>query len=83
MTLTKNIIERHGFKRVNNSTWRRGCITLQNGYTDEGGDIFNRIFSSKKAYKCCVNGKFLQMITYEDQIHQLLERYICNGRASK
>jgi hypothetical protein len=79
MDLTNEIIERNGFKKVNNSMWKRDCITLQNGYTDEGGDIVNRILTTKKAYRVCVNGKYLQMITYEDQIHQLLERKQCGG----
>lgn len=39
MELTNEIIERKGFKKVNNSMWRRDCITLQNGYTDEGVDF--------------------------------------------
>ena len=77
MDLTNEIIERNGFKKVNNSMWKRDCITLQNAYTNEGGNIVNKILTTKKAYKVCVNGKYLQMITYEDQIHQLLERKPC------
>jgi hypothetical protein len=79
MDLTNEIIERNGFKRINNSMWKLGCITLQNGHTNEGGDIYNRILTTKKAYKVCVNGKYLQMMTYEDQLHQLLERNPCGG----
>jgi hypothetical protein len=79
MDLTNEILERNGFKRINNSMWRLGCITLQNGYTDNGGNLLERVFSTKKAYKVCVKGKYLQMITYEDQIHQLKERNLCGG----
>ena len=74
MDLTNEIIERNGFKRINNSMWRLGNITLQNGWTNEGGNIYERTLSTKKAYKVCIEGKYLQMITYEDQLHQLKER---------
>lgn len=79
MDLTNEIIERNGFKRINNSMWKLGCFTLQNGHTNEGGDIYNRILTTKKAYRVCVKGKYLQMVTYEDQLHQLLERNPCVG----
>ena len=79
MDLTSEIIKRNGFKRINNSMWKLDCITLQNAYTDQGGDILNKILTTKKAYKVCVNGKYLRMITYEYQIHQLLERKLCVG----
>jgi|GEM_PF-7029615 len=75
MKLTNEIIELNGFKRLNNSMWRLGNITLQNGWTNEGGDIYNKILSTKKAYKVCVKGKYLQMITDEDQLHQLNQFY--------
>lgn len=77
MDLTNEIIERNGFNRINNSMWRLGYITLQNGYTDEGGSLYERILSTKKAYKVCIKGKYLQMISYEDQLHQLKERNRC------
>ena len=74
MDLTNEIVEQNGFKRINNSMWRNGNITLQNGYTNEGGNIYERILSTKKAYKVCIDGKYLQMIYDDDQLHQLIER---------
>lgn len=74
MTITKNVLERNGFEKINNSMYKKGNITLQDGYTNRGGDFFNKIIIIEKAYKVRINGKYLQMIRYEDQLNQLLER---------
>lgn len=74
MAITKSVLERNGFEKINNSMYKKGNITLQNGYTNGGGDIFNKIITIEKAYKVCINGKYMQMIRYEDQLNQLLER---------
>ena len=75
MELTNEIIEQHGFKRINNSMWRNGVITLQNGYTHEGNNIYERILNPKKAYKACVKGTFYKMITTVDELKKLDNDY--------
>jgi len=66
--LTNDVIKEEGFKRVNNSMFRLGNITLQNGLVNDGGDVLDRILSTKRAYKVCVNGKFVEMITTQEQL---------------
>jgi len=73
MDLTNEIIEKHGFKRINNSMWRLGDITLQNGYTHEGGTLHERILSTKKAYKVSFLGEYFRMITNIDQLLEVKE----------
>ena len=68
MELTNKLIEEIGYNRINKSMFRLGNITIQNGYTDNGGDVGERILSTKKAYKVCVNGKFKEMITTQEQL---------------
>jgi len=68
MELTNKLIEEIGYKRINKSMFRRGNITIQNWYTDNGGDIWERILSTKKAYKICVNGKFREIITTQKKL---------------
>lgn len=62
MQLTNEIIEEQGFKRINNSMWRKGNITLQNWWSHEGETFIDRIFNTKKAYKSCVDGKITRII---------------------
>ncbi len=57
MELTNDKIEELGFKRINNSMWRCGDVTLQNGWKSTG------MWTVTKAYKVCVNGKYNSMIT--------------------
>ena len=63
MKITNEIIEDLGFKRINNSMWREGNVTLQNDYINDGGSLHNRIITSRKAYKVCINGKFKKMVS--------------------
>ena len=71
MQLTNEIIEKHGFKRINNSMFKRGNVTLQNGYTNEGDSLIERIFNTKKAYKACRYGKYLCMITTVSELIEI------------
>ena len=64
MELTNEIIEQHGFKRINNSMFRQGELTLQNGYTH-----------TKKAYKACFKGKFIAMIEDEQRLKHVVRMY--------
>lgn len=66
--LTNDIIESIGFERINNSMWKMGNITLQNGYTHQGETIIERILNTKKAYKCCIGGSFEKMLHYESEL---------------
>jgi len=72
MELTNEIVEKYGFKRINNSTWRKGNWTLQNGHTHEGVTLYEKIMNTKKAYKLCIDGKFSQMITSEELLAELV-----------
>ena len=71
MNLTNEIVEKHGFKRINNSMWRLGNITLQNGYTHEGNTIYEKILNTKKGYKVNYLGKFVRMIINTEQLNEV------------
>ena len=75
MELTNEIIEQHGFKRINNSMFRQGELTLQNGYTHKGNNIYERILNTKKAYKACFKGKFIAMIEDEQRLKHVVRMY--------
>lgn len=62
MELTNEKLKSLGFKRINYSMWRNGNITLQNGHTDRGGTLTDRVLNSTKAYKVCRDGKFITMV---------------------
>ena len=72
MELTNEIVEKYGFKRINNSMWRLGEITLKNGWTHEGDNIYERILNTKKAYRACIKGKFYRMIKNEKMLAKLV-----------
>ena len=63
MEITNDIVEQYDFKRINNSMWRLGKITLQNGYTCKGKTLNESITSITKAYRVCLDGKYQGMIT--------------------
>lgn len=73
--LTKQIIEREGFKRINNSMWRKGNLTLQNCYTHEGVTLYEKIINTNKAYKLCIKGRYLKTITKECELYKLINTY--------
>ena len=66
MEITNEFIEKHGFKRINNSMWRNENCTLQNGHTHKGNNIYESILNTKKAFRACANGKFIMMIENEN-----------------
>lgn len=68
MELTKEILLKNGFKQINNSMFRLENITLQNGYTSHGNNVIDKIFNTKKAYKACIDGKFICMIITLDEL---------------
>lgn len=63
MELTNELVELCGFKRINNSMWRLGDITLQNGHICKGKTIYERTISTKKAYRVCFKGRYVSMIS--------------------
>ena len=70
MELSNKIIEEIGYKRINNSMFKLGNITIQNGTISEGDSLMDRILSMKIAFKVCVNGKYHKMVT---QLNELME----------
>lgn len=75
MELTNEFIEGKGFKKINNSMWRKDKMTLQNAYTHEGKTIEERILNTKKAFKACFKGKFICFIDSEQKLNQVLLLY--------
>lgn len=73
MTLTNEIVESKGFKRINNSMWRLGAFTLQNGYKNDGGILYNKILTTIKAYKVCWSGKYFMMISTIKELNKITE----------
>ena len=71
--LTNEIVEKHGFKRINNSMWRLGELTLQNWHTSSGATIWEKLLSAEKAYKVCWLGTYLRMIKYEPELLEVME----------
>lgn len=74
MDLTNEIVEQHGFKRINNSMWRLGDIVLQNGYTHELDPMWKRILTRRKAFKVSYKGEYLKMITNTEQLNKVKQR---------
>lgn len=72
MGITVEFIEKHGFKRINNSMWRNEKYTLQNGYTHKGDGIYARILNTKKAFKACADGKFIMMLENENDFYNFI-----------
>ena len=60
MEITKDFIEKHGFKRINNSMWKNGNCILQNGYTHKGNSLHR------------VSPPLLIFVEQIQQIHTLL-----------
>lgn len=71
--LNSEIIEKYGFKRVNNSMFRKGNITLQHGYSNTGTDLYDIIINEIKGFNVCVNGSFKTFISNEKELKELLE----------
>jgi hypothetical protein len=72
MILTNDIIESRGFKKINNSMWRLGNITLQNAWNHVGSNIYEKILNTCKAYKACYKGNFIDNITTIDELNELI-----------
>ncbi len=72
--LTKEILVKHGFKKINNSMWRLNNITLQPCHIMEGKDIYEKMLSlvSRNAYKVCVDGKYKCLIENEQHLKNII-----------
>jgi hypothetical protein len=73
MELTNEIIETYGFKRINNSMFKQGELTLQSKYIHEGNSIYEKMLNTKKAYKVCFKGKFIAMVENERQLIHIVQ----------
>lgn len=71
MDLTNKTVERNGFIRINNSMWRYGDLTLQNGYIHTGDSFIEKLLSQRKAYKVCLRGAYVEMITSVKRLREL------------
>jgi hypothetical protein len=76
MELTNEILEDIGYNRINNSMWRLENITIQNGHISTGDTLVEKILSTKKAYKVCVDGKYLDMITTQNELFDIEQDYL-------
>lgn len=57
-------IEEQGFEKVNNSTWRKDNMTLQNCWTSKGSENpIEYILGLNKGLKMCIDGKFFATVT--------------------
>jgi len=75
MKIIKEIIEQYNYKKINFSMWRKGDMTLQGTSTNDGGDLLNKILTSRSAYKACYKGKFLCIIETKLDL-QFLDFYV-------
>ena len=75
MELTNELIESKGFKRINNSMFRNGRLTLQNAWLHEGGTLIDKIWNQKRGYKACYDGKFIAMIESEQRLDHVIRMY--------
>jgi hypothetical protein len=71
--LTEEWLLKIGINKVNNSMFRIDNITFQSDHISEGKTIYDKILSSRKAYKVCVNGKYL---CYVEFVHELQNLYL-------
>ena len=76
MNLTSKIIEQKGFKKINNSMWRNGNITLQNAWIHSKGTLIDKIWNTKKGFKACYDGRFISMIEAEEDLDHIIRMYI-------
>lgn len=66
-------IKKLGFKKINNSMWRLGNHTLQNCYTSRGAKTeIEKLLSLNKGYRLCFEGKFVDVVTTEEELVKLL-----------
>lgn len=70
--ITEELLIKFGCVKLNNSMFRFGKFTFQGTSTDDGGDLHNKIITSRKAIKVCFEGKYFRTIEY---IHSLQNLY--------
>lgn len=73
--ITPELLHEKGFKKVNNSMWRNGVVTLQNTYIVTGESIVDRLLSIKPGYKCCCEERFLMNISTEKELDYIIEEW--------
>ncbi len=62
--LTEEWIIKMGFKKLNNSMFRRGALTLQWTTMHTGETLHEKILSSQKAIRICLGGSFVCNVAY-------------------
>lgn len=70
--LNSEILEKHGFRRINNSMFRKDNITLQYGYSSSGTDLYDIIMNEIKGFNVCVNVSFKTFISNEKELLELI-----------
>ena len=70
--LTEEWLVRFGIKKINNSMFRSGALTFQGTTLDNGGELHDRIITSRRGFRICLNGKFLVNL---EHVHQLQNLY--------
>lgn len=70
--LNSDILEKHGFKRINNSMFRKENITLQHGYYSSGTNLYDIIINEIKGFNVCINGSFKTFISNEKELLEML-----------
>lgn len=70
--LNTEILKNYGFKRINNSMFRKENITLQHGYSSTGTDLYDIIINEIKGFNVCINGSFKTFISNEKELLELL-----------
>lgn len=73
MVPTPEKLKEYGFTKVNNSTWRRDNITLQNAHDNEGKTLWEKILNTKRCFKMCVNKKYFKTIRCEYDLRFALD----------
>ena len=71
MELTNEILESKGFRKINNSMWRKSNITLQSKYVS-----FDNCLHAYKAIRVCVDGIFRANIYTEDELDSILKQRV-------
>ena len=73
ISLTTELLDRiEGCIKLNNSMYRIGDLTIQGSTVNDGGTIVNKIFTLRKAWKACFNGKYIRHI---ESLHDLQNGY--------
>ena len=57
--ITKDLLRRLESEQINKSMFKIGLFTLQPCNTNDGGDLVEKILSSRSGWKICFNGHYI------------------------